>query len=90
MERSEYEKLDIAEDRMWWFAAMHKNLLLLARRVPVATATCPSLMRAAGLADFSHDWRRNIAAKRSSGSNSTVMLARARPRKPCSPSARDR
>jgi 2-polyprenyl-3-methyl-5-hydroxy-6-metoxy-1,4-benzoquinol methylase len=43
VERSEYEKLDIAEDRMWWFAAMHRNLLLLTRRVPVATATLPIL-----------------------------------------------
>jgi len=30
MERSEYDKLDHVEDRMWWFAASHRNLLTLA------------------------------------------------------------
>jgi SAM-dependent methyltransferase len=29
---SEYEKLDNVEDRMWWFAAMHANLLMAAER----------------------------------------------------------
>ena len=52
MERSEYEKLDIAEDRMWWFAAMHRNLLLLTRRVPVATATLPILDAGCGTGGF--------------------------------------
>jgi SAM-dependent methyltransferase len=33
VERSEYDKLDRAEDRMWWFAAIHRNLLLSTRRV---------------------------------------------------------
>jgi len=32
MERSEYHKLDHLEDRMWWFAASHRNLLTLSRR----------------------------------------------------------
>lgn len=32
MERSEYDKLDRLEDRMWWFAASQRNLLTLARR----------------------------------------------------------
>ena len=32
MERVEYEKLRDAEDRMWWFAAIHANLLMLYRR----------------------------------------------------------
>lgn len=35
MERSEYDKLDHAEDRMWWFAGLHRNLLMLSRRVPL-------------------------------------------------------
>jgi SAM-dependent methyltransferase len=34
VERSEYEKLDRIEDRMWWFAGLHKNLLMLSQRVP--------------------------------------------------------
>src|SRR5260370_20028920 len=32
MERLEYEKLDRAEDQMWWFAATHRNLLTLSRQ----------------------------------------------------------
>jgi SAM-dependent methyltransferase len=52
VERSEYEKLDIAEDRMWWFAAMHKNLLLFARRVPLATANLPILDAGCGTGGF--------------------------------------
>src|SRR6516162_9331054 len=36
MERSEYHKLDHLEDRIWWFAASHKNLLTLSwRQVPL-------------------------------------------------------
>ena len=36
MERSEYHKLDHLEDRMWWFAASHRNLLTLSwRQVPL-------------------------------------------------------
>jgi SAM-dependent methyltransferase len=30
MERSEHHKLDHLEDRMWWFAASHRNLLALS------------------------------------------------------------
>jgi SAM-dependent methyltransferase len=30
MERSEYNKLDRLEDRMWWFAASHRNMLMLS------------------------------------------------------------
>jgi len=36
VERSEYERLDRAEDRMWWFAALHRNLLTLSPRLPQA------------------------------------------------------
>jgi SAM-dependent methyltransferase len=32
MERAEYERLDQVEERMWWFAAAHANLLTLYRR----------------------------------------------------------
>jgi SAM-dependent methyltransferase len=32
LERDEYEKLDRAEDRMWWFAALHANVLMACRR----------------------------------------------------------
>lgn len=31
MERAEYDKLDRSEDRMWWFAALHANLLEVYR-----------------------------------------------------------
>lgn len=43
LERAEYEKLDLAEDRMWWFAALHANLLLLYRRLAAPTTTAPVL-----------------------------------------------
>jgi SAM-dependent methyltransferase len=33
MERSEYEKLDRVENRMWWFAARNRNVLMLLRRL---------------------------------------------------------
>src|SRR5690349_12981766 len=32
MDPSEYDKLDRLEDRMWWFAATHANLMMLAQR----------------------------------------------------------
>jgi len=35
VERSEYDKLDSAEDRMWWFAGLHRNLSMLLRRLPL-------------------------------------------------------
>jgi SAM-dependent methyltransferase len=31
MDPAEYDKLDRLEDRMWWFAAAHANLMMLAR-----------------------------------------------------------
>lgn len=43
VERAEYEKLDLAEDRMWWFTAMHRNLLVLAGRARVGSADLPIL-----------------------------------------------
>jgi SAM-dependent methyltransferase len=33
LDRAEYEKLAVVEDRMWWFAAAHANLLTLYRRM---------------------------------------------------------
>jgi SAM-dependent methyltransferase len=37
MEPTEYDKLNRAEERMWWFAAAHRNLLTLAPyKVPLA------------------------------------------------------
>lgn len=33
MDRTEYEKLEQVEDRMWWFAAVHTNLLDIHRRM---------------------------------------------------------
>ena len=38
MERREYDKLDQLEDRMWWFAGLHRNLLVLSQREPVESA----------------------------------------------------
>src|SRR5437763_1272511 len=32
MDPAEYDKLDRLEDRMWWFAATHANLIMLAHR----------------------------------------------------------
>lgn len=40
MEPAEYDKLDRLEDRMWWFAASHANLLMLARRFGASVAPC--------------------------------------------------
>lgn len=52
MERSEYDKLDQVEDRMWWFAAMHQNLLVLAHRVRLGTANQPLLDAGCGTGGF--------------------------------------
>jgi SAM-dependent methyltransferase len=52
VERSEYEKLDIAEDRMWWFAALHKNLLALASRMPAGATNLPVLDAGCGTGGF--------------------------------------
>jgi SAM-dependent methyltransferase len=38
MDPVEYDKLDRLEDRMWWFAATHANLMMLARRFGPSTA----------------------------------------------------
>lgn len=43
MDRSEYDKLDRTEDRMWWFAAMHRNLLTLSCRARLEAVDLPIL-----------------------------------------------
>lgn len=53
MERSEYDKLDRVEDRMWWFDALHTNLLVLSRRlVPLETRGRPILDAGCGTGGF--------------------------------------
>jgi SAM-dependent methyltransferase len=58
MERSEYHKLDHLEDRMWWFAASHRNLLTLSWRQalldagPILDAGCGTGGFLAQLASF--------------------------------------
>jgi SAM-dependent methyltransferase len=51
VDRSEYDKLDRVEDRMWWFAALHRNLLMLARRLPL-DADLPILDAGCGTGGF--------------------------------------
>jgi SAM-dependent methyltransferase len=46
MERSEYDKLDRLEDRMWWFAASHRNLLTLSSRQGPFDAGGPPILDA--------------------------------------------
>jgi SAM-dependent methyltransferase len=43
VERYEYEKLDQVEDRMWWFTALHRNLLMLSQRMPPKVESRPIL-----------------------------------------------
>jgi SAM-dependent methyltransferase len=53
MERSEYNKLDRLEDRMWWFAATHQNLLILAsQHVPLEAGEQPILDAGCGTGGF--------------------------------------
>jgi len=53
MERSEYYKLDRLEDRMWWFAAGHRNLLTLSwRQVPLKAKGQPILDAGCGTGGF--------------------------------------
>jgi SAM-dependent methyltransferase len=49
LDRAEYDKLDLAEDRMWWFLALHANLLLLYRRLAVPAAAAPVLDAGCGM-----------------------------------------
>jgi SAM-dependent methyltransferase len=43
MQPSEYDKLDRMEDRMWWFATMHSNLLMAARQSALVRPDLPIL-----------------------------------------------
>lgn len=52
MERSEYDKLDRVEDRMWWFAALHANLLMLASQAPCEALGLPILDAGCGTGGF--------------------------------------
>jgi len=52
VERSEYDKLDRVEDRMWWFAALHRNLLTLCRLAPTRRANLPALDAGCGTGGF--------------------------------------
>jgi SAM-dependent methyltransferase len=52
VDRAEYEKLDRAEDRMWWFAALHRNLLMAARRLPLEAVDLPILDAGCGTGRF--------------------------------------
>jgi SAM-dependent methyltransferase len=49
---SEYDKLDRVEDRMWWFAAMHANLLLAAQRSALDELDLPILDAGCGTGGF--------------------------------------
>ncbi|HEY4472890.1 MAG TPA: class I SAM-dependent methyltransferase [Stellaceae bacterium] len=40
MDPAEYDKLDRLEDRMWWFAAAHANLLMLTQRFDSVAGPC--------------------------------------------------
>ena len=59
---SEYDKLDRMEDRMWWFAAMHANLLMAARQSEFDELDLPILDAGAELGDFFPHLARNYGA----------------------------
>ena len=52
MNSSEYDKLDRVEDRMWWFAAAHANLLMAARRCAIERRDLPILDAGCGTGGF--------------------------------------
>jgi SAM-dependent methyltransferase len=52
VDRAEYENLDRVEDRMWWFAALHRNLLMAARRLPLQGMDLPILDAGCGTGRF--------------------------------------
>jgi SAM-dependent methyltransferase len=49
---SEYDKLDRIEDRMWWFAALHANLLVAAQRSTIDRLDLPFLDAGCGTGGF--------------------------------------
>ena len=52
MKPSEYDKLDRIEDRMWWFAAMHANLLMAAQQSALDKLDLPILDAGCGTGGF--------------------------------------
>ena len=52
MKPSEYDKLDRIEDRMWWFTAMHANLLAAAQRSAIDRLHLPILDAGCGTGGF--------------------------------------
>ena len=52
MRPSEYHKLDRLEDRMWWFAALHANLLMVARQSALNKLDLPILDAGCGTGGF--------------------------------------
>ena len=52
MKPSEYDKLDRIEDRMWWFAAMHANLLMAGQRSGLERLDLPILDAGCGTGGF--------------------------------------
>ena len=52
MKPSEYDELDRVEDRMWWFAAMHANLLMATERSALDTLNLPMLDAGCGTGGF--------------------------------------
>ena len=52
MKPSEYDKLDRVEDRMWWFAAMHANLLVAAQLAAIDRLDLPILDAGCGTGGF--------------------------------------
>ena len=52
MNSSEHDKLDRVEDRMWWFAGMHANLLMAARRAALDKLDFPILDAGCGTGGF--------------------------------------
>jgi SAM-dependent methyltransferase len=52
VERREYDKLDHTEDRMWWFAGLHRNLMTVSRRVSLDAADLAILDAGCGTGGF--------------------------------------
>ncbi len=52
MKPSEYNKLDRVEDQMWWFAAMHANLLMAAQQSALDHFDLPILDAGCGTGGF--------------------------------------
>jgi SAM-dependent methyltransferase len=48
----EYDELDRVEDRMWWFAAMHANLIMATQRSTLDTLDLPILDAGCGTGGF--------------------------------------